>query len=63
MVENGKTGFLSQVYDYESLAENIIRLISNNQLRISLAKNGNANIKKFNWENAVIKFDEVLREC
>ncbi len=60
MVKNGETGLLSPIYDYEALAKNIIKLISDNELRIRLAKNGNENIKKFNWESAVEKFVEVV---
>lgn len=60
MVKDGETGLLSPVFDYEALAKNIIRLISDRELRIRLAKNGNENIKKFSWENAVEKFVEVV---
>lgn len=63
MVTDEKTGFLSPVFDYKALAENIIKLISYNELRIRLAKNGNENIKKFNWESAVEKFQKVIEEC
>lgn len=62
MVEDGKTGLLSPVLEPEKLAENIIRLISDDKLRISLAKSGKENIKKFNWENAVEKFINVIEE-
>lgn len=60
MVKDGESGLLSPVFDYESLAKNIIRLISDRKLRIRLAKNGNENIEKFSWENAVEKFVEVV---
>lgn len=63
MVKNTKTGLLSPIYDYKKLAKNVIRLISDNELRISLAKNGNKNIKKFNWETAVEQFQKVIEEC
>ena len=63
MVADGETGLLSPVFDYKALAENIIKLISDNELRIRLAKNGNENIKKFNWESAVGKFQKVIEEC
>lgn len=63
MVADGETGFLSPVFDYKALAENIIKLISDNELRIRLAKNGNENIKKFNWKSAVERFQKVIEEC
>ena len=63
MVTDGETGLLSPVFDYKALAENIIKLISYNELRIRLAKNGNENIKKFNWKSAVESFQKVIEEC
>ena len=63
MVTDGETGLLSPVFDYKALAENIIKLISDNELRIRLAKNGNENIKKFNWKSAVETFQKVIGEC
>lgn len=62
MVKDGETGLLSPVFDYESLAKNIIRLIEDNGLRICLAKNGNANIRKFSWEDSVEKFINVIEK-
>lgn len=60
MVSNGKTGLLSPVYDYQKLAENIIKLIENNGLRIELAKNGNEFIRQFTWERAYGKFKQEI---
>lgn len=60
MVNNEEGGLLSPAYDYNALAENIMRLILDNSLRIRLAKKGYENIKKFNWETAVKKFTNVI---
>lgn len=60
MVSNGKTGLLSPVCDYQKLAENIIKLIENNGLRIELAKNGNEFIRQFTWERAYGKFKQEI---
>lgn len=62
MVTDGETGLLSPVYDVNALAKNIIKLIENKDLRIKLAKAGNENIKKFNWETALEKFVNVIEE-
>lgn len=62
MVTDGETGLLSPVYDVNVLAQNIIKLIENKDLRIKLAKAGNENIKKFNWETALEKFVNVIEE-
>ncbi|MCD8090500.1 MAG: glycosyltransferase family 4 protein [Clostridiales bacterium] len=46
MIENGKTGFLSPVGDFESLGENIDRLLESRELRDSLGESFYNKIKK-----------------
>lgn len=52
MVADGETGLLSPVNDSQALANNIIRLIEDNPLRIRLAQNANLNIQHFTWNNS-----------
>ena len=60
MVSNDRTGLLSPVYDCQRLAENIIKLIENNDLRIELAKSGNEFIQQFTWERTYEKFRKEI---
>lgn len=60
MISNDRTGLLSPVYDCQRLAENIIKLIEDNELRIELAKNGNEFIRQFTWEKAFALFKGML---
>ena len=62
MVINGETGLLSPVYDVDSLAHNIITLIKDDDLRISLAKAGNEYIQQFTWEKAFNMFCKVIED-
>lgn len=55
-----ETALVSKVYDVQSLADNIIRLISDNELRIRIAYSGNECVQQFTWENAYKKMDESL---
>ena len=57
---NEKTALTSPVYDCQKLAENIIKLIENNELRIELAKSGNKFILQFTWERAYGKFKQEI---
>jgi glycosyltransferase involved in cell wall biosynthesis len=57
-----KTALISRVNDPESLAENIIRLIENNALRIEMAKRGNEFIRQFTWEKALERLEAVIIE-
>ena len=60
MAHDNETALLSPIYDYKRLAENIIRLIEDDELRIRLAKNANENIKQYTWDNSYKKFKETI---
>lgn len=51
-VVNGKTGLLYPYGDYHKLAEQIIRLIKNDQLRNSLSSECISWAHQFNWDNS-----------
>lgn len=59
---NNETALTSPPFDYKALAENIIKLIENNDLRINIAEKGNEYIHQFTWENSVCKFENLLEE-
>lgn len=56
-----ETALKSPVYDVTALANNIIKLINNQDLRIRLAKAGNEYIRQFTWERAYFQFKEILQ--
>ena len=58
---DNKTALLSDIKDPKSLANNIIKLLKDDKLRLKLAKEGNKNIKKFNIENSASKLDKYLK--
>ena len=60
MVEDETTGLLSPVNNAEKLAENIIRLIENDEFRIQLAQKGQAFIKRFSVDNSFQTLKEIL---
>lgn len=62
MVKNEDTGLLSPVYDVNALAKNILHLIQDENLRIKLAKNGNAYIQQFTWNRAFDIFERAITE-
>lgn len=62
MVSNYETGLLSPVCDVNALAKNIELCISDNDLRIKLAKAGNQVIKSFSWEKAFDKFKSLVEK-
>lgn len=59
---NEKNALLSPVNDSHSLAKNVIKLIENQELRLSLARQGSEDLKAFSLENAVNKFIQFMKE-
>lgn len=49
---HGKTALLSPPHDPSALAENLIRALEDDDLRVQLARAGNDNIRRFTWERA-----------
>lgn len=60
MVTNGITGLVSKTRDAISLANNIIRLIEDINLRINIAEAGERSIHNYNWENSYDKFKNLI---
>lgn len=60
MVKDGETGLISPIKDVKSLAENVCKLIEDDELRIRIAKAGRNTIHRFSWNNSVKLFSDVL---
>ncbi|MBQ9538314.1 MAG: glycosyltransferase family 4 protein [Treponema sp.] len=57
---DGETALMSPALDVQALAKNIARLISDDRLRVSLAKNANERIKAYTWESSFKKMRDFL---
>jgi len=57
-----KTALLSPPKNPEALAGNILRLLSDDSLRINLAKSGYNHIRNFTWDNSVDKLEKTFLE-
>ena len=60
MATDGETALVSPVKDVEALANNVVRLIEDDDLRYRIANAGNRNIQQFTWESAYGKFKNVI---
>lgn len=60
MAEDGKTALMSPPCDAQSLAENIIKLIEDDELRIRIAEEGNRNIQSFTWDASYAKLKKLI---
>lgn len=61
-VEHEANALLSPPKDPQALAQNILRLLEDDDLRVRLARAGYEQIQKFTWDKAVTKFEEVLKQ-
>jgi glycosyltransferase involved in cell wall biosynthesis len=57
---DGETALLSNPRDVKSLANNIIKLVENEDTRRTLAENGYDHIKKFTWDNSVKELEDLF---
>lgn len=60
VAKNNETALLANVGDYNGLAENIIKLIINDELRFQIARNGLKLIRNYTWDKAYEKLKKVL---
>jgi glycosyltransferase involved in cell wall biosynthesis len=58
---NGQTGILAKSGHIESLAQEIINLLTNESLRVSLSKSALAYSKGFSWDKAAGEFMKVVK--
>ena len=57
---NGETGLIVPIKSPELLAEGILQLFANDELRVKLAVAGHRNTQQFTWERATTSLLEVL---
>lgn len=60
MAKDGETALVSPIKDSKALAENIIRLINDDELRYRIATNGNRFIQRFTWDESYAKLKKTL---
>ena len=60
---NGETALLSPPRDPAGLAQNVLKLLQDETLRLQLAEQGHAYVQRFTWERAVAGMErELIRE-
>lgn len=63
IVDHSRTGLLSEVGDYESLAQNVRKIINNPELGKAFAHAGRKETKKYTWEHIGPFMGEVLEKA
>lgn len=60
--EHEKTALLSPPGNPEALAENMLRLLEDDSLRVRLAESGHERIKQFTWEKSTDMLEQFLKQ-
>lgn len=60
--KHGATALLSPIKDPAALADNILKLIHDSELRIKIATQGYSSIQQFTWDRSVNAFEKWLLE-
>jgi glycosyltransferase involved in cell wall biosynthesis len=60
---HGETALLSPPKEPTRLAENLITLLGNQEIRLRLAGAGNSHIQQFTWDRAVTGFEAILKDA
>lgn len=61
-VKDGQSGFLYPHGDIAALADRLLRLLRDEQLRRRIEEGGLAWAERFNWDNAAMKFNDLLTQ-
>lgn len=61
-VRDGETGYLYEYGNVEQLAENLLKILTDQQLREKLEQGGLKWAEKFNWDSAAEKFNDLIKE-
>lgn len=60
MAKNEDTALLCDPGDYTTMADNISRLITEDELRFKISKSGNKNIQQYRWDNSYLMFKKLV---
>jgi glycosyltransferase involved in cell wall biosynthesis len=61
LIEDGKNGFLVAPKDAKALADRILALLDNEELRQDMVMNNRNKVQRYSWESTVSQLEEVYR--
>jgi glycosyltransferase involved in cell wall biosynthesis len=62
IVKNGENGLLAKPYDIEMVAENLIKLIKDDNMRHEMGQNGLKMVKSYTWDEVALKTEKLYKE-
>ncbi len=61
IVKDGENGFLVEPNNYGQIAEKVILLLEDEELRYKISKNNKERTKRYSWGHAVDKLEEIYQ--
>ncbi len=58
-IKNGENGFLVEPKNPKDIAEKVLLILGNNQLREKMSKNNREKVKEYSWENVINELEKV----
>lgn len=63
IVKEGENGFLIQGDDVDTLADQLVRLIDDEELRQKMGRRGRELAQRYDWKIIMGQYDELYRQC
>ncbi len=63
LIQNERTGLLSQPGDAQALADNVVRLLKDPELASRLACNAHEELRRYSWETVREQWLKIYRKC
>ena len=63
IIKDGENGFLVEPKNPEQIAEKILLLLKNEELRKRISRNNEEEVIKYSWESVVEKLEDVYYDC
>ena len=61
IIINGENGFLAEPKNTKEIAEKILLLLEDEEMRERISRNNKENVKKYRWESVVERLEEIYR--
>lgn len=61
IIKNGENGFLVESKNPEAIAEKILSLFENNELRKTISKKNKEDVKRYSWEDTTKKIEDIYQ--
>jgi len=62
IVKNGENGLLANPYDFEMVAEKLIKLLKDDALRVEMGQNGLKKVDNYTWDEVAAKTENIYKE-